>query len=87
MLHSENDSTELNYKMCVYAINFPENAMWIGFAELFVYWKNDVYTGLIKTTIKTVLQSDNKPIYGYSSKINNNNCGNNSNNGIDDGQQ
>lgn len=33
MLHFENDSIELNYKMCVHAINFPENAMWIGLAE------------------------------------------------------
>lgn len=50
----------------VHAINFPENALWIGF----ILWELDVYARLIKTTIKTVLQSDNKAIYG--SKIINN---------------
>lgn len=64
---------ELNYKICalVHAINFPENAMWIGFvSRVLVYGKQKIR--LIKTTIKTALQSDNKPIYGYSSKIINN---------------
>lgn len=31
--------------------------------------ENDVFTRLIKTAIKTVLRSDNKPIYGYNNKI------------------
>lgn len=69
------DRTELMkyVRTFVRAINFPENALWIGFIlwEL-VCWKKDVYTRLIKTTIKTVLQSDNKAIYGYGSKIINN---------------
>lgn len=52
----------------VHAINFPENALWIGF----ILWELDVYARLIKTTIKTVLQSDNKAIYVYGSKIINN---------------